>query len=136
MFGWLAKWLGRQPLLRGIPARARLKTYAAQSGYVYQYFYLGWRERRYEGGPAIEYVFRASAGAERRLPVRVVVPESSLAPVEKAWGRKLAGNERYAVAKLALFQAFDERPEPASMRAGVIVRASDAAAILARLGYD
>jgi hypothetical protein len=135
MFGWLAKWLGRRPPLRGGPAQPRLKTYAAQSGYVYQYFFLGRQEGRYQGEPATEYVFQASAGAERRLAVQVVVPESSLAPVETAWGRKLAGNERYAVAKMALFQAFDERPEPASMRAGVIVRASDAAAILARLGF-
>jgi hypothetical protein len=68
------------------------------------------------------------------LRVSVVVPAPSLEPSEIARGRPLADNERYAIAKMALFEAFDERPEPAAMRDEVVVRAADAAAILSRLG--
>ena len=42
--------------------------------------------------------------------------------------------ERYAVAKMALFQAFDERTEPALMKDPVHVRAADVEAIVETLG--
>jgi len=133
--GWFGKWLGRRPsTLRGGASTPRLKTYSAQSGYVYQYRFLGSRESRHQGADAIDYVFDVSAGPQMTLPVKVVVPAPSLEPTESGWGRALAANERYAIAKLALFQAFDERPEPADMRADVVVRAADAAAILSTLG--
>ena len=135
MSGWMDKWLGRREgAFHGGPATPRLKTYSAQSGYVYQYLYIGYRETRHKGGRATEYAFDVAAGSESGLRVSVVVPAPSLEPIEIARGRSLADNERYAIAKLALFQAFDERPEPAAMRDEVVVRASDAAAILSTLG--
>jgi hypothetical protein len=135
MVGWLTHWLGRsKAALHGGAATPRLKTYWAQSGYVYQYRFLGHRPARFQGSDATEFVFDVTAGSESGMRVSVVVPAASLAPTEAAWGRALADNERYAVAKMALFQAFDERPEPGAMRADVIVRPADAAGILARLG--
>lgn len=135
MSGWLRKWLGRgETALRGAPATPRLKTYSSQTGYVYQYSYRGNRETRRKGDNATEFVFDVSAGPESGMRVLVVVPAPSLQPSETALGRPLAENERYAIAKMALFQAFDERPGPAAMRDDVMVRASDAAAILATLG--
>lgn len=135
MTGWLTHWLGRRKAaLHGGAASPRLKTYSAQSGYVYQYRFLGHRPARVQGSDAIEYVFDVAAGSESGMRVSVVVPSASLAPTEAAWGRALADNERYAVAKMALFQAFDERLEPVAMRADVMVRPADAAGILARLG--
>lgn len=133
--GWLGKWLGRRgAALHGGPATPRLKTYSAQTGYVYQYLYRGNREMRHQAESATEYAFDVAAGSESGLRVSVVMPAPSLEPSETARGRPLADNERYAIAKLALFQAFDERPEPAAMRDEVVVRASDAAAILSTLG--
>jgi hypothetical protein len=135
MFGWLKEWMGRRGgALHGGPATPRLKTYSAQTGYVYQYRYRGHREMRHNAGSATEYAFDVTAGSEAGLRVSVVVPASSLEPSETARGRPLAENERYAIAKMALFEAFDERPEPATMRDEVVVRASDAAAILSTLG--
>jgi hypothetical protein len=136
MFGWLARWRARRevPLHGGLTLR-RVKRYAAQSGYVYEYFFLGRREIRYHGAEAIEFVFEVSAGPETGLHVTVILPMPSLEPSETVWGRKLATNEHYAVAKMALFQAFDERSAPADMRDHVIVRPADAAAILATLGF-
>jgi len=133
--GWLGNWLGRRKSkLHGGAPTPRLKTYAAQSGYVYQYRFLGSRASRHQGGDATEYVFDVSAGPGTGMPVKVIVPVSSLAPTESSWGRALASNERYAVAKMALFQAFDERTDPTGMRTDVVVRAVDAAAILSTLG--
>ena len=135
MSGWLGKWLGRGGTsLRGGQAVPRLKTYSSQTGYVYRYLYLGNRETRRRGEGATEYAFDVSAGSESDMGVSVVVPASALQPSETILGRPLAENERYAIAKMALFQAFDERPVPAAMRDEVMVRASDAAAILATLG--
>ncbi len=128
------KLFTRKAQLAGAPPSRRIKTYAAQSGYVYEYFFLGRREIRYQGADAIEFVFEVSAGPGTGLHVSVILPMPSLEPTEAFWGRKLADNEHYAVAKMALFQAFDERLAPADMRDHVIVRAADAAAILATLG--
>ncbi|MCL5745934.1 MAG: hypothetical protein M1541_18745 [Acidobacteria bacterium] len=135
MSGWFRKWLGGPGTpLRGGPVTPRLKTYSSQTGYVYRYLYRGNRKTRRKGEDATEYAFDVSAGSLSGLNVSVVVPASSLQPSQSTLGRLLAENERYAIAKMALFQAFDERPGPAAMRDEVLVRASDAAAILATIG--
>ena len=46
----------------------------------------------------------------------------------------LASTERYAVSKMALFQAFDERATPQEMKQEVRVRGADMAAIIETLG--
>ena len=46
----------------------------------------------------------------------------------------LSSTERYAIAKMALFQAFDERPTPVLMKDAVRVRHADVEAILETLG--
>ena len=43
--------------------------------------------------------------------------------------RELSSVERYAIAKMALFQAFDERPAPELMKDRVHVRNADVEAI-------
>lgn len=108
----------------------RMKSYSAQSGYVYQYFYEGFRA--VSGGA--EYVFETSADRKTSFPVAVIVEDDAVAAWTAAHGRELTGTERYAVAKMALFQAFDEREDPAQMRHPVRVRPADAAAILEQLG--
>jgi hypothetical protein len=116
------------PPLSGAPAVRRLKTYSAQSGYVYQYCYRGQRPG--------EFVFDVSADRKSFHPVSVFVEHGSIQQWESGHGRQLAANERYAIAKMALFQAFDERPSPAAMHAGIRVRPADVAAILETLGRD
>ncbi|MCC7498374.1 MAG: hypothetical protein IT160_12405 [Bryobacterales bacterium] len=103
-----------------------MKTYSAESGYVYQYFYRGCRA----AGETAEYVFQTSADRKNWFPVTVVMPSSSVADFN------LSPTERYAVAKMALFQAFNERANPAAMQKPVQIRPSDAATILELLGRD
>jgi hypothetical protein len=120
--------------LTGAPAVRRLKTYSAQSGYVYQYFYQGQRPFHSGGESGAEFVFTVSADRKTSHPVSVLVAEDSLRAWEQAHARTLSSTERYAVSKMALFQAFDERATPDLMKQDVRVRHADVEAIIASLG--
>jgi len=124
----------KPPPLSGVPAARREKSYCAGSGYVYQYVYTGQRTAAYHGESGTEYVFDVTADRRVFFAVPVFVSDAALEPWQAAQGRELSTTERYAVAKMALFQAFDERRKPAEMRAIVRVRPADAKAILETLG--
>jgi hypothetical protein len=113
--------------LSGAPAIRRMKTYSAQSGYVYQYFYEGQR-------PGTEFVFSVSADRKVWGPVTVVVNDGAVKAWEQAHARELSATERYAIAKLALFQAFDERALPKDMKEEVRLREVDIQGIVEMLG--
>ena len=133
----LERWFSRKPQpLTGAPDVRRQKTYSGQSGYVYQYYYEGHRpyERKREKGT--EFVFEVSADRKKSAPVAVLVSAAAIDDWEGRHGRTLNGSERYAIAKMALFQAFDERPDPAALTADVCVRAADVEDILIRLGIE
>jgi len=66
--------------------------------------------------------------------VSALAADKTLREWEEAHGRTLSSNERYAVSKLALFQAFDERATPDLMKQQVRLRAADVAAIIETLG--
>ena len=121
-------FFARKPVpLTGAPAIRRMKTYSAQSGYVYQYFYEGQR-------PGTEFVFSVSADRKVWGPVSVVVNDAAVKAWEQAHARELSATERYAVAKLALFQAFDERALPKDMKEEVRLREADIQGIVEMLG--
>lgn len=120
--------------LTGTPPVRRLKTYSAQSGYVYQYFYEGHRPFRAAGESGTEFVFSVSADAKSWHPTSVMLAETALREWEAAHERQLSSTEHYAVAKMALFQAFDERALPGQMKETVGVRAADVEAIAETLG--
>jgi hypothetical protein len=131
----LRNFFTRKPLpLTGAPAVRRLKSYSAQSGYVYQYFYEGQRPFRSSGESGIEFVFTVSADRKAFHPVSVLVSESALLGWEQAHDHALSSTERYAISKMALFQAFDGRATPDLMKQEVRVRAADVAAINETLG--
>jgi|SRR6202142_1075795 len=123
MLAWIRRLRRREPPpLAGAPAVRRLKTYSAASGYAYQYFY--------EGHRGTEYVFQASADRRTYFSVTVVLSDAAL----QACPRELTSTERYAVSKIALFHAFDERAAPDQMRQPVQVQPADLEAIAAQLG--
>ena len=131
----LRNFFAKKPApLTGAPAVRRMKSYSAQSGYVYQYFYEGQRPFRSGGESGIEYVFTVSADRKTFHPVSVLVGEAALAGWEQTRGHPLSSTERYAISKMALFQAFDERETPDLMKQDVRVRAADVEAITATLG--
>jgi hypothetical protein len=120
--------------LAGAPAVRRLKTYSAQSGYVYQYFYEGHRRVDAPSGGALEFVFRASADRKNWNDLSVLIDDCAIRAWEQAHSRELSATEHYAIAKIALFQAFDERQGPAQMRDPVRVRNADIDGIVETLG--
>ena len=131
MFRWFSKKAGP---LSGAPAVRRQKTYSAQSGYVYQYFYEGHRPMAAPRGT--EYVFNVSPDRKSSSQVSVFVTDEVMLSWQQESGRTLSATEQYAIAKMALFQAFDERETPEAMRMAVHVGPGDVRAILASLNID
>lgn len=130
----LGNWFSRKTkALTGAPAIRRMKTYSAQSGYVYQYYYEGQRPFRASGEDGDEFVFRVSADRKEWNAIAVRLGEGPLRTWEGSHARQLSSTERYAVAKMALFQAFDERLTPAQMKDEVHVRHADLEGILETL---
>jgi hypothetical protein len=116
--------------LRATPAVRRQKNYCAASGYAYEYFYEGYRDQ----GGCRSHIFTVSADRKTWFELAVMVEDRAVAAWAQRHGRPLADNERYAVAKMALFEAFDERPGPAAMQAPVRVGEAEAERLLQRLG--
>jgi len=123
-----------KPKLAGVPAVRRMKTYSAQSGYVYQYFYAGHRPYSAGGESGVEHVFSISPDRKDWHNTGIFLSSDVVRRWEEAHARALSSTERYAVAKLALFQAFDDRPEPRLMREDVRVRLADIDGIVETLG--
>ncbi len=86
-------------------AKPRWKTYAAQSGYVYQYIFQGVKDEK-------EYLFRAVSGEQLEVNCSV---EFNAEPWIKA-NRELSEIERYGIAKMALMRALDEPPLVSAQR--------------------
>jgi len=126
--------LNRGPL-QAAPS-SRLKHYASQSGYQYEYWYEGHRSYRSRTDSGTEFVFRISGDRKSGPTVAVALPIHVLGTWEQNHGREFSVAERYAIAKMALFQAFDERAGPAEMVEAVHVRALDLDAIVGRLNIE
>ena len=132
LFDWL-KRKAPTPLapLRGAPEVRRLKTYQAETGYVYQYYYDGWRP--VQGGR--EFVFMATATRSEYEAVAILIPDEAVSAWESARGRELISSEQHAVAKIALFGAFDSNePHQVGRGAAVQLDAARVEEILDRLG--
>lgn len=88
----------------------RYKTYAAETGTSYRYFFLTSRRVvRPEGqGSGGDYVFVVTADQGLPFMLRIFVSDRALEAWRRARGRELDSNEEYAAAKMRLFRAFDE----------------------------
>ena len=88
----------------------RYKSYAAETGTAYQYFFAHSRRvTRPEGqGAGSDYVFVITADQRPPFILRLFIAERALAEWRRKHGRALDSNEVYAVAKMRLFRAFDE----------------------------
>ncbi len=90
----------------------RVKSYSASSGYVYQYCFYKVNRITHQGGPAGEFIYAVSADRKTTFPLRIVVVQAALEAWAQAYGRALTSSEEYAVAKMRLFQAFDDGEVP------------------------
>ncbi len=138
MLGWFKKKspANEKAPLEGAPAVRRQKTYQSQNGYVYQYYFAGSRRAESELGPSYEYIFPVSADRKTEMLVAVEIGDAGVAAWEQHHGRELLGKERYAVAKMALFAAFDERENPDALRLPILAGEAEVKRYLEQLGRD
>jgi len=96
----------------------RVKSYSAANGFVYQYFFFEVNRIADAYGPAGEFVYAVSSDRKSTFGLRILVRQSALEAWARTNGRALSSSEEYAVAKMRLFQAFDEGAVPPSFHAG------------------
>lgn len=96
------------PPLRGRPPIRREKAYAADSGYVYQYTYEGYRDSSRDAAEGREFVFDCTSDRASRFRITIFAPAECFVAWEGDAGRALSDVERYAVIKMRLFEIFDE----------------------------
>jgi hypothetical protein len=116
----------------------RVKSYSAANGYVYQYYFFEGNRAERRGGPGGEFTYVISVDRRSAFPFKIFVKRSALEAWEKQNGRPLSSSEEYAVAKMRLFQAFDEdsvqAPTDGQQPAEVLVDESNLEALLGQLG--
>ena len=90
----------------------RIKSYSATNGYVYQYYFYELSRVAVDGEAAGEFVYAISADRGTSFGLRIFVMQAALEAWAAANGRALTSSEEYAVAKMRLFQAFDDGVVP------------------------
>ena len=116
----------------------RLKTYTGQTGYVYQYYFVGKRVAL-EGdpeAPSTEYVFDVTSDRKTTYAVSVFLQPQALEAWLAARGRSLSEPEQYAAVKLRLMQAFDEIPNMLHDGRRLRLDADRLLALLESIGVD
>lgn len=112
----------------------RIKSYSADTGYVYQYFFESMRtNQRRDGRRGDEYVFIVSRDRKNNFEVPVLITRKALRHWAGAHGRELGGSEQYAAVKMRLFAAFDELGEMERDRLTVAVTPDNIEELLAPL---
>ena len=89
-------------------AAHRVKSYSSETGYVYQYYFFEVQKARRDNVEGSEYVYMVSADRKTAFPLKIFFRHDALRDWTRRTGRALTGTEEYAVAKMRLFQAFDE----------------------------
>src|SRR5580700_9857449 len=111
-------------------AARRVKTYSAASGYVYQYYFYEVQKTRCGLTAGTEYVYMVSVDRKKTFPVRIFIRRDAEEKWAKKVGRSLSGTEEYAVAKMRLFQAFDELDSVEAHPLDIVVDESNLEALL------
>ena len=121
------------PLMPRPEAVRRVKSYSAATGYVYQYYFYEVEKASRGGSAGTEYVYMVSVDRKHVFPVKVFVAKEALEEWSASRGQQLTGTEEYAVAKMRLFQAFDEIEDLAAKKPDLRVDASNLESLLEQL---
>jgi|SRR5579862_5859284 len=108
----------------------RIKSYSAATGFVYQYCFVEVQKARRGLTLGTEYVYVVSVDRHENFPLSVFVKQSAAEKWARTHDRKLSGTEEYAVAKMRLFQAFDEVENLSESRPDLVVDDSNLQALL------
>lgn len=116
----------------------RLKTYTGETGYVYQYYFVGKRPAllNEQFAPATEFIFDVTSDRTQTFAVSIFLRESAVNDWQKQHGRELVETEQYAAAKIRLFQAFDELEKLIEEGRRLPIGTDELEALLAKLGVD
>jgi hypothetical protein len=116
----------------------RVKSYSAADGFVYQYYFFEGNRAQRGGRPGGEFTYVVSVDRETAFPFKIFVQQSALESWAAQNGRPLSSSEEYAVAKMRLFQAFDEGAVQATLNGEppreVIVNEANLEQLLGQLG--
>ena len=111
----------------------RVKSYSAATGYVYQYYFYEVEKARRGDASGTEYVYMVSLDRKKVFPVKIFVVKNALEKWSARTGQELTGTEEYAVAKMRLFQAFDEIEGLAAKTPELIVDDTNLDSLLSQL---
>jgi hypothetical protein len=114
-------------------AAHRVKSYSAATGYVYQYYFYEVEKSKRGAAAGTEYVYMVSVDRKHVFPVRIFVNKDALEKWSARSGREFTGTEEYALAKMRLFQAFDEVTEFSAKTPDLLVDESNLEALSAEL---
>jgi len=116
----------------------RVKSYSAADGFVYQYYFFEGNRGQREGNPGGEFTYFVSIDRQSAFPFKIFVHQSALDDWAAQNGRVLSSSEEYAVAKMRLFNAFDEGLVKASQQGErpreVMVNEANLEELLGQLG--
>jgi hypothetical protein len=114
----------------------RYKSYAAETGIVYRYFFESRRNivRPAGLGPGSDYIFVVTADQAPPFALRVFVSQAALTTWRAAHARELDPSEQYALAKMRLFRAFDELENLREESLNLLVDETNVAELLEALG--
>jgi hypothetical protein len=96
------------PAMARPDAVRRVKSYSAADGYVYQYYFFEGNRAKRGASPGGEFTYVVSIDRQSAFRFKIFVHQSALDTWASQNGRRLTSSEEYAVAKMRLFQAFDE----------------------------
>jgi hypothetical protein len=116
----------------------RLKTYTSQSGYVYDYYFVGKRPALADDplAPATEFIFDISSDRKTTCAVSVFLSPHVLQTYAAAHGRSLSEPEQYAAVKLRLLLALDEIADMRRDGRRLTLDAEALAALLTSVGIE
>jgi len=116
----------------------RVKTYTAQTGFVYEYYFVGKRDALADDpfSPATEFIFDVSSDRKTIFAVSVFLGPRALEEYTARHGRTLSDAEQYAAVKLRIMQAFDEITNMVQDGRRLLLDAATLPALLESLGID
>ena len=116
----------------------RLKTYVAQTGYVYEYYFVGKRPALAGDpqAPATEFIFDVSSDRKTTYAVSVFLAPTTIEEFARRHQRSLSEPEQYAAVKLRLMQAFDEIADMFHEGRRLTLEAEALPGLLASVGID
>lgn len=112
----------------------RIKTYTGETGFVYQYYFVGQRLALHD--PATEFIFDVTTDRKITFSVSIFLMHDAINFWEERHGRKLVEAERYASVKMRLFRAFDELPNLKDEGRQLVIGPAEMEELLANLGVD